>query len=110
MSWDIIFTSSKTMGTKDLVREQFLSICEKIISQEIPRRGSTEVTIDNSFTYEVMFIGHKKAIESLALSFNVNQGDPLIEQNHPLWNFIKTISKETGWTAFDTYKGEDISL
>ena len=110
MSWDVIFSSNRTMGTKESVREKYLSVCETVTGTSITRKGPTEVTIDESFDYEIMFIGHKRAVESLVLSININSGNPVNDTTHPVWNFIKTICTETEWTAFDTFTGEDITL
>jgi len=86
MSWDVVLRSpNNAMGPKEQARETFLLACERIIGEPILRRGPTEVAIDSSFRYEVGFIGQKRAIESLSLSFQIVDGDPHQEPQHPVW-------------------------
>jgi hypothetical protein len=107
MSWDVDLKSSyKTMGSKEQVREMFLAACEQITGKNVSRRGPAEITIDPSFQYEVHFIGHKRAIESLSLGIQINDGDPHQDQQHPVWLFLKRVSEHTGWEVFDTYTGK----
>ena len=111
MSWDVNFTSpNKPMGSKEQVRESFLSACEQITGEEIQRRGPTEVKIDESFAYEVLFVGHKRAIQSITLTFSVVRGDPHADPNHPTWAFIKQLAEHTGWDPYDTFRGATISI
>jgi hypothetical protein len=98
------------MGSKEQVRDSFLSACENITGEEIQRRGPTEVKIDESFAYSVLFVGHKRAIESITLAFSVVHGDPHADPNHPTWAFIKQVSEQTGWEAYDTFRGATISI
>ena len=110
MSWDVVFTEpNKTMGTKEKVRESLLVACEQITGRKIPRRGPTEVSINDSFCYEVLFIGHKRAIESLTLAFKISKGDPHAEPDHPARSFIRQVSNHTGWEAIDTYTNTAIT-
>lgn len=109
MSWDVVLKSPhKAMGSKEQVRETFLSACERIIGEEIPRRGPTEVAIDSSFRYEVYFIGHKRAIDSLSLSIQVVVGDPQQNSQHPVWSFLRGLKEHTGWEVIDTLTGAGI--
>ena len=109
MSWDVILSSpSKAMGTKEQVRESFLSACEHITGNAIPRRGPTEVNIDESFYYEVHFDGHKRAINSMTLAFKILSGDPHSDSDHPVRSFLHQISEQTGWEAIDTTTGATI--
>jgi hypothetical protein len=111
MSWDVSLSSpSRGMGTKEQARESFISACEHIVGQEIPRRGPTEVRIDDSFVYDVLFIGHKRAIESITLCISITAGDPHAEPEHPVWSFLGRVCEHTGWEAYDTYYGAPISF
>jgi hypothetical protein len=110
MSWDVILSSpSKGLGTKDQARESIITACEQIIGEEIPRRGPTEVKIDDSFAYEVLFIGHKRAVESITLCISLIAGDPHGEPEHPVWSFLRRLCEHTGWEAHDTHNGAPIS-
>ncbi|MCO8120141.1 hypothetical protein NHH03_00205 [Stieleria sp. TO1_6] len=93
------------MGTKASVREKFLSACELILDAPIPRQGPTEVSVDDSFRYETLFIGNKHVTESLTLSINILDGDPHSDKSHPVWAFIRRIVEHTGWQAEDTHNG-----
>ena len=111
MSWDVVLESpQKSMGSKEQARETFLSACERIIGEDVPRRGPTEVAIDPSFHYEVYFIGHKRAIESLSLGIQLIAGDPHQDPQHPVWSFLKQLREHTGWQVVDTYTGTSIDL
>jgi len=110
MSWDVTFsTADNKMGTKATVRETFLSACEKILDTTIQRNGPTEVLIDDSFRYEILFIGSKHATESLCLAFKFQDGDPTLDDSHPVWPFIHQIIEYTGWQAEDTHTGKQIT-
>ena len=109
MSWDVVLKPpSNGMGTKEQVRESFLSACEQITGREIPRRGPTEVSVDESFSYEVLFIGHKRAIESLTLAIKPTDGDPQADPTHPARGFLRQLTEQTGWSALDTTTGDEI--
>ncbi len=111
MSWDVVLKSPhKTMGSNQQAREAFLSACEHITGEDVPRRGPTEVTIDPSFQYDVYFIGHKRAIESLSLGIQLIDGDPHQDPQHPVWSFLKQLREHTGWEVVDTYTGTAIDL
>lgn len=108
MSWDVVLKSPhQTMGSKAQAREIFLSACERITGEAVPRGGPTEVWIDPSFKYEVYFIGHKRAIESLSLGFQLKSGDPHQEPQHPVWSFLKQLREHTGWEMVDTSASND---
>lgn len=110
MSWDVrFFNAESTMGTKASVREEFLSACEQIVGAPITRKGPTEVPIDDTFRYETLFIGNKHVTESLCLSIKILDGDPHIDQSHPVWAFIRRIVDHTGWQAEDTHNGKAIT-
>lgn len=109
MSWTIVLRSTgKTLGTKNEVRERFLSACEKISGNEVPRRGPTEVDIDPSFNYEILMSGQKWAIEEVFLDINVTSGDPHVDSHHPVWSFLKELGRLTGWKVSDTRTGSEI--
>ncbi|MEM9186406.1 MAG: hypothetical protein AAGB00_07925 [Planctomycetota bacterium] len=111
MSWDVIFkSSSKSLGTKGQVREEFVAACESITGLEVQRKGPTEVAIDPSFEYEVSFIGYKQAIESLTLSVHLNAGDPHEDPAHPVWSFLGRIHEITGWDVVDAFSGDTVNL
>lgn len=111
MSWDVMLqTPGKSMGSKEQVREMFLSACERITGTDIPRRGPTEVSIDPSFQYEVHFIGHKRAVESLSLGIQIKNGDPHVDAQHPVWSFLQNVANDTGWEAIDTCSGNPIDF
>jgi hypothetical protein len=110
MTWDVVLKSpdNKMMGSKEQVREAFLLACERIIGGDVPRRGPTEVNIDPSFQYEVYFIGHKRAIESLTLGIQISVGDPHHDRQHPVWSFLKRLRDHTGWELIDTFTGTTV--
>jgi hypothetical protein len=98
------------LGPKEEVRELFLGACERILGAAVPRRGPTEVAIDPSFQYEVGFIGHRWAVESLSLGIQPRDGDPHRDPKHPVWAFLKGVAEHTGWEAFDAFTGEAIDF
>ena len=105
MSWDIHYSSlNGSMGTKENVREQFLTACEKIVGSAISRRGPTEVDIDPSFRYETLFVGAKHAVESFVLVFKITNDVP-DDVNHPALVFARQIAAHTGWHAVDSTTG-----
>jgi|SRR4051812_26057914 hypothetical protein len=110
MSWDVILKSpNKAMGSKEQARETFLSACERIIGAHVPRRGPTEVSINPSFNYEVYFVGHKRAIESLSLGIQIVDADPHQDPDHPVWSFLKQLREYTGWEVVDTQTGAEVN-
>ncbi len=110
MSWDVRFYDADSpMGSKATVREKFLSACEVILGNPVPRQGPTEVSIADSFRYETLFIGNKHVIESLCLSFSILDGDPHSDSSHPVWAFIRKIIERTGWQAEDSHTGDAIT-
>lgn len=108
MGWDVEFSKpGEGLGNKEKARETFISACESITGKNFSRRGPTEVPIDDSFVYEVIFIGDKWAITEITLSFKVSQKD---ESDSSIMNFIKQLCEHTGWEAYDTYTGTNIQF
>ena len=97
------------MGTKQTVREQFLSACEAYTGNEIPRRGPTDIEVHPKFKFETLFIGSKHVVESLTLAIQCNESDPHADDKHPVWAFIHSVSEQNGWTALDTFTGNTIT-
>jgi len=97
------------MGTKQLVRERFLSTCEEFTGTEIPRQGPTDVSIDSRFGFETLFVGNKHAIESLTLVIHCVGDDPHTNDDHPVWDFIARVAERNGWIAYDTFTGKPIA-
>ena len=110
MSWDIQLSKSDSpLGSKTEVREAFLAACERILDSPISRQGPTEVDIDDSFQYQLLFIGNKRFTESLCLSIAVRHGDPHNDPTHPARAFIQRVVELTGWEAYDTHNGKTIT-
>lgn len=97
------------MGTKEHVREQFLTACEQIIGSAISRRGPTEIDIDPSFRYETLFVGAKPAVESFILVFKITSDIPE-DENHPALAFARQIAVHTGWHAVDSTTGLPLKM
>jgi len=109
MSWDVTFsTANPTMGTKQIVRDQFLSACENFSGKEIPRQGPTNIELHPKFSYEALFIGSKHAIASLTLAIHCVD-DPHTNDEHPVWEFIKCDAEQNGWDAHDSFTGNQIA-
>ncbi len=105
MSWDIHYSClNGSMGTKEYVREQFLTACEQIVGTAISRRGPTEIDIDPSFRFETLFSGPKHKIESFILVFKTTLNE-LEDLNHPALIFARQIAALTGWHAVDSTTG-----
>jgi len=109
MSWDVDFSNEdKNLGKKEHAREALLSGCEAFLGKEIPRRGPTEVDVDPSFRYEVLFLGEKWKVTAICLSFQILEGDPHQDPQHPVWKFIKKLVSHNSWLAIDSFSGNEI--
>ena len=108
MSFDIILSSNNGMGNKKEVRESFMSACETITGTDVTRRGPTEVDIHNSFNYSVLIIDNGVTVDQVTLCFQIIDGDPHQDSEHPVWKFIKELVDITNWIATDTFTGKQL--
>ncbi|MCB9554578.1 MAG: hypothetical protein H6707_00660 [Deltaproteobacteria bacterium] len=112
MSWDVSFgRDGQALGDKQTVREQLLAACESYLGRPVERRGPTEQLIDDSFSYEVLFIGPAEQIDEVCLTIKFvdqeQEGPP--SPDHPVWAFLRAIVAHADWRAFDSFNGQPLT-